>query len=186
MDWPLELACDIGLTKVRSYCFLLPITIISTIQPVISRRTIVQSAISAHEISSGKSTDRQQLTIHPTCWSPTESPAKATLVDGYTKLVTDRVKAKHSHVFLASWPAISRHQSDEGRGPGIYGTLLTRVRAKPRTASSDRLPVLIGAVDLSVNKLVSFILKNSTPRNVVYLKADAIGVFRRAWSSSPR
>jgi hypothetical protein len=34
----------------------------------------------------------------------------------------------------------------------IYSTLLTRVHRKPRTASTDELPVLIGAMDLPVYK----------------------------------
>lgn len=32
----------------------------------------------------------------------------------------------------------------------VYSTLLTRVHRKPRTASNDELPVLLGAVDLPV------------------------------------
>jgi hypothetical protein len=34
----------------------------------------------------------------------------------------------------------------------IYSTLLTRVHRKPKTAATDELPVLIGAVDLPVYK----------------------------------
>jgi hypothetical protein len=34
----------------------------------------------------------------------------------------------------------------------VYSTLLTRVHRKPRTASTDQLPVLVGAVDLPVYK----------------------------------
>jgi len=34
----------------------------------------------------------------------------------------------------------------------VYSTLLTRVHRKPRTASTDELPVLIGAMDLPVYK----------------------------------
>jgi hypothetical protein len=34
----------------------------------------------------------------------------------------------------------------------IYSTLLTRVHRKPRMASTDELPVLIGAMDLPVHK----------------------------------
>jgi len=34
----------------------------------------------------------------------------------------------------------------------VYSTLLTRVHRKPRTASTDELPVLVGAVDLPVYK----------------------------------
>jgi hypothetical protein len=34
----------------------------------------------------------------------------------------------------------------------VYATLLTRVHRRPRTASTDELPVLIGAMDLPVYK----------------------------------
>jgi hypothetical protein len=34
----------------------------------------------------------------------------------------------------------------------VYSTLLTRVHRKPRTASTDELPFLVGAVDLPVYK----------------------------------
>jgi hypothetical protein len=34
----------------------------------------------------------------------------------------------------------------------VYSTLLTRVHRKPRTASPDELPVLIGVLDLPVHK----------------------------------
>jgi hypothetical protein len=34
----------------------------------------------------------------------------------------------------------------------VYSTLLTRVHRKPRTASVDELAVLVGALDLPVNK----------------------------------
>ena len=34
----------------------------------------------------------------------------------------------------------------------LYSTLLTRVHRKPRTASTDELPVLVGAIDLPVYK----------------------------------
>lgn len=34
----------------------------------------------------------------------------------------------------------------------VYSTLITRVHRKPRTASPDELPILIGAADLPVNK----------------------------------
>jgi hypothetical protein len=34
----------------------------------------------------------------------------------------------------------------------VYSTLLTRVHRKPRTVSTDKLPVLVGAVDLPVYK----------------------------------
>jgi hypothetical protein len=34
----------------------------------------------------------------------------------------------------------------------VYATLLTRVHRRPRTASTDELPVLIGVLDLPVHK----------------------------------
>jgi hypothetical protein len=42
----------------------------------------------------------------------------------------------------------------------VYSTFLTRVIRKPKTASTDKLPVLIGAVDLPVYKRD----RSSTPK----------------------
>jgi hypothetical protein len=79
-------------------------------------------------------------------------------VDGYTQLVTDRVRAGWSCnlvTFLFSQPpgprsaVISRMRDEVHR---IYSTLLTRVHRKPRTASTDELPVLVGVMDLPVHK----------------------------------
>src|SRR3984957_18309091 len=102
--------------------------------------------------------DNRQTSIRPGYWSPFGSQAKADLVDGYTQLVTDRVRAGWSCslvTFLFSQlpgprTAVINRMKDEVQR--VYSTLLTRVHRKPRTASTDDLPVLIGAVDLPVYK----------------------------------
>lgn len=79
-------------------------------------------------------------------------------MDGYTQLVTDRVRAGWSCnlvTFLFSQlpgqrTAVINRMKDEVHR--IYSTLLTRVHRKLRTASTDELPVLIGALDLPVHK----------------------------------
>jgi hypothetical protein len=48
-----------------------------------------QPTINSWETSS----DNRQTSIRPDYWSPFGSKAKADLVDGYTQLVTDRVRA---------------------------------------------------------------------------------------------
>lgn len=77
---------------------------------------------------------------------------------GYTQLVTDRIKQGWSCYLVTilfqqlpgSRPTIiSRMKQDVQR---VYSTLITRVHRKPRTASPDQLPILIGAVDLPVYK----------------------------------
>jgi hypothetical protein len=90
--------------------------------------------------------------------SPIGSQAKANLVDGYTQLVTDRVRAGWSCnlvTFLFSQlpgprPAVIDRMKDEV--DRIYATLLTRVHRKPKTAATNELPVLIGVMDLPVYK----------------------------------
>jgi hypothetical protein len=102
--------------------------------------------------------NNQRTSIQSDYWSPIGSQAKANLVDGYTHLVTDRVRAGWSCnlvTFLFSQlpgprtAVISRMKDEVHR---IYSTLLTRVHRKPRMASTDELPVLIGAMDLPVYK----------------------------------
>jgi hypothetical protein len=113
-----------------------------------------QPAINPWETPSGN----RRTSIQSDYWSPIGSHARADLVDGYTQLVTDRVRAGWSCnlvTFLFSQlrgprtAIISRMKDEVHR---IYSTLLTRVHRKPRTASTDELPVLIGAVDLPVYK----------------------------------
>jgi hypothetical protein len=79
-------------------------------------------------------------------------------VDGYTQLVTDRVRFGWSchlvTILFSQLPGtrstIISWMKDEVHR--VYATLLTRVHRKPRTASTDELPVLIGAMDLPVHK----------------------------------
>ena len=100
------------------------------------------------------SSTNRRTSILPGYLSPIGSHAKANLVDGYTQLVTDRVRSGWSCnlvTFLFSQlpgprtTVISRMKDEVHR---VYSTLLTRVHRKPRTASTDELPVLIGAMDL--------------------------------------
>jgi hypothetical protein len=90
--------------------------------------------------------------------SPIHSRAKADLVDGLTQLVTDRVHLGWSchliTILFSQLPGtrstiVSRMKDEVHR---IYSTLVTRVHRKPRTAPTDELPVLIGAMDLPVHK----------------------------------
>jgi hypothetical protein len=104
------------------------------------------------------SPNNQRPSIQSDYRSPIGSHAKAGLMDGYTQLVTDRVRAGWSCnlvTFLFSQlpgpqTAVINRMRDEVHR--IYSTLLTRVCRKPRTASTDELPVLIGAMDLPVYK----------------------------------
>jgi len=89
---------------------------------------------------------------------PTGSASKRVLVDGYTRLVTDRVQAGwtcdlvtilFSPLTGARGSVISK-MKDEVQW--IYSTLVTRVHRKPKTAPNDELPVFVGAADLPVYK----------------------------------
>jgi hypothetical protein len=109
----------------------------------------VQAHINLHETSS----TNRRTSIQSDYWSQIGSQAKADLVDGYTQLVTDRVRDGWSCslvTFLFSQlrgprTAIISRMKDEVQR--VYSTLLTRVHRKPRIASTDELPVLIGAVE---------------------------------------
>jgi hypothetical protein len=113
-----------------------------------------QPDINLHETSS----TNQRNPISSGYWSPIGSRTKAALVDGYSQMVTDRVRSGWSCdlvTFLFSQlpgprSAVINRMKDEVHR--IYSTLLTRVHRKPRTASTDELPVLIGAMDLPVYK----------------------------------
>jgi hypothetical protein len=77
---------------------------------------------------------------------------------GYSQMVSDRVREGWSPYlvtvmfsqFFGQRAAILQRMRDEVYR--IYSTLVTRVHRKPRNASTDELPVLIGAFDLPVNK----------------------------------
>lgn len=80
-------------------------------------------------------------------------------LNGYTQLVTDRIKQGWSCYLVTilfqqlpgSRPTIISRMKQEVQR--VYSTLITRVHRKPRTASPDELPILIGVVDLPVYKL---------------------------------
>jgi hypothetical protein len=76
----------------------------------------------------------------------------------YAQIVTDRVSQGWSCYLmtfmfnqLRGSPITKRHQAHD-RIVRIYSTLVTRVHRKPRKASPDDLPVLIGFLDLPVSK----------------------------------
>jgi hypothetical protein len=86
------------------------------------------------------------------------SDSRKVLVEGYTRLLTDRVSAGWSchlvTIMFSQLPGprtavISRMRDEVQR---VYSTLVTRVQRKPRTAPTDELPVLVGAIDLPVYK----------------------------------
>jgi hypothetical protein len=80
------------------------------------------------------------------------------LVDGYTKLVTDRVHDGCSldlvtflfHQIPGPRGTVLDRMKDEVQR--VYSTLLTRVVRRPKTALTDTLPVLVGVADLPVYK----------------------------------
>ena len=118
----------------------------------------IQAIINPHETSSGKPIATVRPSADPGYWSPIGNRVKADIVDGYTQMVTARVRAGwscHLVTFLFSQlpgtrSAVIGHMRDEVQR--VYSTLLTRVHRKPRTASADELPVLVAAVDLPVYK----------------------------------
>lgn len=79
-------------------------------------------------------------------------------LNGYTQLVTDRIEQGWSCYLVTmlfqqlpgSRPTIISRMKQEIQR--VYSTLITRVHRKPRTASSNELPILIGAADLPVYK----------------------------------
>ena len=94
-------------------------------------------------------------------WSATSNTDQHQIqqtLNGYTQLVTDRIRQGWScylvTILFSQLPGsrsaiISRMKQEVQR---VYSTLITRVHRKPRTASPDELPILIGAVDLPVYK----------------------------------
>jgi hypothetical protein len=88
-------------------------------------------------------------------------PATRQIVDGYTQMVVDRVDSGWS-CHLMTFPfsqlpgprgAVIQAMKDELYR--VYSTFVTRTNRKPRTASPDDLPILIGIADLQVYKRVS-------------------------------
>jgi hypothetical protein len=85
-------------------------------------------------------------------------PTTRQLVDGYARLVIDRVDRGWS-CHLMTFPfcqlpgprgAVIQAMKDELHR--VYSTFVTRTNRKPRTASPDELPILIGTADLQVYK----------------------------------
>jgi|HubBroStandDraft_5_1064220.scaffolds.fasta_scaffold136735_1 hypothetical protein len=85
-------------------------------------------------------------------------PVTRQLVDGFARLVIDRVNDGWS-CHLMTFPfvqlpgprsAVIQAMKDEIQR--VYSTFVTRTHRKPRTASPDELPVLIAAADLQVYK----------------------------------
>jgi hypothetical protein len=101
---------------------------------------------------------RQSQAIDTTRISISSNTTDKKLVPGFTQLVLDRVRAGWScylvtflfNQFPGPKPIVIERMKDEMQR--IYSTLLTRVHRKPKMASVDELPVLIGAVDLPVYK----------------------------------
>jgi hypothetical protein len=98
------------------------------------------------------------ISSHPYNQSYGTSSADRDLVQGYTELVTERIKHGWSCNLVTflftqiSGPrsvVIDRMRDEVQR---VYSTFLTRVHRKPRTASADELPVLMGVADLPVYK----------------------------------
>jgi transposase len=88
----------------------------------------------------------------------TTHDASVQVIDTSTQLVTDRVRAGWSchlvTILFSQLPgprsAVTGRMKDEVHR--LYSTLLTRVHRKPRTASTNELPVLIAVMDLPVHK----------------------------------
>ena len=126
-------------------------------QPINSAGNI-QAIINPNETTSRQPVANHGLPDHPGYQSPIWSRTKADMVDGYTEMVTARVRAGWSchlvTILFSQLPgprsAVIDHMRDEVRR--VYSTLLTRVHRKPRKATVDELPVLVAALDLPVYK----------------------------------
>ena len=88
----------------------------------------------------------------------THNAGKAQWLDGYSHMITDRVREGWSPylltVMFTQLPGPRHVVIDHMRDAlhRLYSQLVTRVHRKPRTAASDELPVLIGVFDLPVYK----------------------------------
>jgi hypothetical protein len=113
---------------------------------------------SSNKASSEDPSGSQPTPISPNYRSPIGSSTKASLINGYTRPITDRVEAGWScHLVTVLFsqlpgprPAVIAKMKDGTYR--LYSTLVTRIHRKPRTASIDELPVLNGAPDLPVHK----------------------------------
>jgi hypothetical protein len=108
--------------------------------------------------SCGHSIATNEPTTRSGYWSQDQSQHGTGLVDAYTQLVTDRVHdgySLHLVTFLfrqlpGPRSVVLNRMRDEVQR--VYSTLLTRVVRRPKTASTDALPVLVGVADLPVYK----------------------------------
>jgi hypothetical protein len=85
-------------------------------------------------------------------------PVTRQLVDGFTQMVIDRVNDGWSY-HLMTFPFVQLPgprgaviQAMRNELQRVYSTFVTRTHRKPRTASPDELPILIGVADLGVPK----------------------------------
>jgi hypothetical protein len=89
---------------------------------------------------------------------PFRTGFKSDIVDGYTRLVTDRIHDGWSCQLVTilfsqlSGPRIAVINRMKDEVQRVYSTLVTRVHRKPRTAPTNELPILVGALDLPVYK----------------------------------
>jgi hypothetical protein len=93
--------------------------------------------------------------VYPSSFGQAQREA---LVEGYARLITDRLDLGWS-CYLVTFlfnqlpgPRIAVIDRIKDEVQRVYSTLLTRVHRKPKTASTDELPVLVGALDLQVYK----------------------------------
>jgi hypothetical protein len=148
--WPLDRACIIGPLQCAASA-----AADGQLHPQLSNRATdimnTTNHLTAHSTTSGPSIrdyDRRYGV----------SPTDRDLVQGYTELVTDRIKDGWSSYLLTflfqhlpgSRPAVIDRMKDEIQR--VYLTFVTRVHRKPRTVSPDELPLLIAAADLPVFK----------------------------------
>ena len=85
-------------------------------------------------------------------------PVIRQFVDGFTQMVVDRINNGWSYHLMTfpfaqlPGPRSAVIQAIKDEIQRVYSTFVTRTNRKPRTASPDELPVLIGAADLQVPK----------------------------------
>jgi hypothetical protein len=120
--------------------------------------SIYASNSNHHQIIQTDQRETSKNGIHPYDSIIRVDPVDRQLVTGYTRLVTDRVDAGWTcHLVTVTFrqlpgPRGAVIQAMKDELERVYSTFLTRTHRKPRTASPDELPILIGAADLDVYK----------------------------------
>jgi hypothetical protein len=102
--------------------------------------------------------DRRATPAHDAKTISRTYPGRPDWLGGYGQMVTERVPDGWSPYFFTVMfnqlfgrrPAIQQQMLDEVQR--IYSTLAPWVNRKPRNASPDKLPLLLGALDLPVHK----------------------------------